>query len=532
MINIEKIKDLTERSGCYLFKDKNKTIIYIGKAKNLKKRVLSYFQKDEESFRKRFINQIEDLDIFVTKNQKEALILEQNLIKKYQPRYNVLLKNNNAYPYIHITNDKNPRYILSYRIFKRSGEYFGPFPDGSRAKEILSLLERILPLAKCKEGKMKNKKACIYYSIGQCSGYCFKEVNPSYYEEIKKNVNDFFNGKTKKIKDKIKESFEKNLENLSFEIAQKQKKILDSIDFFVSSQNVEFSDRQNRDFLGLFVKKGVLAINILIYRYGKLATSHEKIFSIENQFADQKEIIQSYIFQFYEKNISPKILYTSEEILYKRELEEELNITILYPKIGKMKRILELADSNAEQTWNKHFFNDFQKIRKLELLKKIMKIFKIEFPHKIEALDISNLFLEDSVSSFSCFINGEYSKTKIHKLEEPERSDFEYMKRACEIHYKETLQDEMPVLIVVDGGREQIKSVKLSLKNLNLKSKVIGLIKNNKHQTEKMMNEDLEEINFEEKEIKNFFTEMQKIMHDKAINMHRKIHIRKTINVN
>jgi len=158
-----------------------------------------------------------------------------------------------------------------------------------------------------------------------------------------------------------------------------------------------------------------------------------------------------------------------------------------------------------------------------------MKIFKMKFPHKIEALDISNLFLEDSVSSFSCFINGEYSKTKTHKLEEPERSDFEYMKKACEIHYKETLQEEMPVLIVVDGGREQVKSVKLALKNLNLESRVIGLIKNSKHQTEKMMNENLEEVTFKDKEVKNFFSEMQKIMHDKAINMHRKIHIEKTI---
>jgi excinuclease ABC subunit C len=529
MIKIEKIRELTENSGCYIFKDKNKTIIYIGKAKNLRKRVLNYFKKDEDSVKRRFINKVDYVDIIVTKNQKEALILEQNLIKKHQPRYNVLLKNNNSYPYIHITNDKNPRYILSYRIFKKSGEYFGPFPDGSRAKEILSLLERILPLAKCKESKSKNKRACIYYSIDQCSGYCFKEVDPNYYEETKKNVNNFFNGKTKKIKDKIKESFKKNLENLSFEIAQKQKKILDSIDFFTSSQNVEFNDRENRDFLGVFVKKGVLAINTLIYRYGKLVTSHEKIFSVENQFSDQQEIIESYIFQFYEKNISPRTLYTSEIISYKKELEEELKLSIISPKIGKMKRVLELANSNAEQTWNKHFLNDFQKIRKLEILKKIMKIFNVTFPNQIEAVDISNIFLEDAVASFSCFINGEYNKTKLHKLEEPERSDFEYMRKACEIHYKEKNQDKMPILIIVDGGREQIKSVKLALKNLKLSSKVIGLIKNSKHQTEKMMNEDFEEIHFEDKEIKNFFTEMQNIMHNKAISLHRKLHIKTTI---
>ncbi|WNE41364.1 MAG: UvrABC system protein C [Mycoplasmataceae bacterium] len=529
MIKIEKVKEITEKSGCYLFKNKNNIVIYVGKAKNLKKRTLNYFQKDEENIKRNFISQIEYIDVFVTENQKEALILEQNLIKKHQPRYNVLLKNNNAYPYIQITNSKNPRYILSYKVFKNYGEYFGPFPDGSRAKEILSLLERVFPLAKCKESKQK--KACIYYTIGQCSGYCFKEVETNYYEETKKNVVDFFNGKTKKIKEKIKESFTKNINNLSFEIAQKQKKILDSIDFFVSSQNVEFSDRQNRDFIGTFAKKGVLAMNILIYRYGKLITSHEKIFSIENQFADQKEIIQSYIFQFYEKNLSPRILYSSENIQYKKELEEELKLTNITPKIGKMKKVLELANSNAEQTWNKHFLGDFQKIRQLETLKKIAKIFKIKTPYHIEALDISNIFLQDAVASFSYFINGEYNNSKLYKLS-PERSDFDYMKKACEIHYKDTDQEKMPDLIIVDGAREQIKSVKDIIKKLKLKSKIIGLIKNDNHKTEKMMNENLEEILFESEEVKNFLTQIQEKVHESAIRFHRKLHEKGTLKVN
>lgn len=526
MISIEIIKKLTEKTGCYLFKNKDKKIIYIGKANNLKKRISNYFQGDENLRRRNFTSQIEFIDIFVTENQKEALILEQTLVKKHQPRYNVMLKNSEHYPYIHITNSKNPRYVLSYKVFKKDEIYFGPFPDGSRAKQMLSLLERILPLAKCNPSK--EKKACIYYDIKQCSGYCFKEVDQNYYINTKKDAINFFNGKTEKIKNKIEIIMEQNIANLSFEIAQKQKKILDSIDFFVSSQNVEFSDRQNRDFLGVFKKNGVLAINILIYRYGKLVTSKERIFSIKEQFADQSEIIESYIFQFYENNLSPRVLYTPEKIIIGKELEETLNFSSKLPKSQQMKKIMALAISNAEETWNKHFFGNFQKINKLSILQKVGEILKIKTPYYIEALDISNISLQDSVASFTSFVNGEQDKSKLYKLS-PERSDFDYMGKACETHYKNLKIEQMPNLIIVDGAREQIKSVQKVLKKLKLEVKVIGLVKNYKHRTERIMNEDFQEVSFESKEIKNFFTQIQDSVHKNAIKFHRKLHNKNAI---
>lgn len=526
MIDIEIIRKLTEKTGCYLFKNKDEKIIYVGKANNLRRRVSSYFQGDEESRRRNFTSQIEYLDVFVTGNQKEALILEQTLVKKHQPRYNVLLKNSNPYPYIHITSSKNPRYVLSYKVFRKDEIYFGPFPDGSRAKQILSLLERILPLAKCESSK--ENKPCVYYGIDQCSGYCFKDVDPSYYAEMRSDAIDFFNGKTEKIKAKIEKILEQNIANLSFEIAQKQKKILDSIDFFVSAQNVEFSDRQNRDFLGVFRKNGVLATNILIYRYGKLVTSKEKIFSVQDQFADQNEIIESYIFQFYENNISPRALYVPESISIGSELAETLKFSTKWAETEQMQKIMALAISNAEETWNKHSFGNFQKINKLDVLRKVGELLKIKTPYHIEALDISNIFLQDSVASFTSFVNGEQDKSKLYQLS-PERSDFDYMRSACEVHYKDKESNEMPDLIIVDGAREQIKAVQKVLKKFKLDCNIIGLVKNSKHRTERIMNADYEEIEFESKEMKNLFTEIQDAVHDSAITFHRKLHNKNAI---
>lgn len=526
MINIEIIRKLTEKTGCYLFKNKDEKIIYVGKANNLRRRVSSYFQGDEESRRRNFTAQIEYLDVFVTENQKEALILEQTLVKKHQPRYNVLLKNSNPYPYIHITGTKNPRYVLSYKVFRKDELYFGPFPDGSRAKQILSLLERILPLAKCQPSG--ENKPCVYYGINQCSGHCFKKVEPSYYEEVKSDAIDFFNGKTAKIKAKIEKILEQNIANLSFEIAQKQKKILDSIDFFVSVQNVEFSDRQHRDFLGVFKKNGILATNILIYRYGKLVTAKEKIFAVEEQFADENEIIESYIFQFYQNNISPRALYAPENISIGKELAETLNFRSELPETEQMQKIMKLAISNAEETWNKHSFGNFQKLNKLDTLKRVGEILNIETPYYIEALDISNIFLQDSVASFTNFVNGEQDKSKLYKLS-PERSDFAYMSNACEIHYKDRQNEEMPNLIIVDGAREQIKAVQKVLKKLKLTCPVIGLVKNSKHHTEKIMTASFEELEFESREIKNFFTQIQDAVHESAITFHRKLHNKNTI---
>ena len=330
-----------DQPGCYLFKDKTGNIIYVGKAQNLKKRVSSYFFNSQDNY---FYQQIHSLNTIITNNVKEALILEQNLIKKYQPRFNVLLKDSHYYPYLEITGGENPRYKVVRKINPASpNEYFGPFPDGSKAREILQLLERLFPLARCK-GKLD--KPCFYYTINQCSGHCWKTVDKSYYENIKKEVRKFFRGQTQEIKKKIKTSLRKNITNLAFEIAHKEKKILDNIDFFTSKQNIEFIQKENCDFLGIYRQENVLALCLLIYRYGKLVATDEAAFPVWN---NQEEICETYLYQLYQNNPPPQILYTPEKLPGIELLGEELGFVYKLPQRGRKKEVINLAQQNAQQ---------------------------------------------------------------------------------------------------------------------------------------------------------------------------------------
>lgn len=335
------INNIPNNPGCYLFKDQTGAIIYVGKAQNLKKRVSSYFPSSPDNY---FHQQIHSFNTIITNNVKEALILEQNLIKKYQPRFNVLLKDNHYYPYLEITGGENPRYKVVRKINPTSpNEYYGPFPDGSKAREILQLLERLFPLAKCK-GNFG--KPCFYYTINQCSGHCWQPVAKSYYENIKKEVRKFFHGQTQEIKQKIKNSLRKNITNLAFEIAHKEKKILDNIDFFTSQQNIEFGKEENCDFFGIYQQEKVMAFYLLIYRYGKLVATDEAAFPI---WGNQAEIAETYLYQFYQNNLPPQILYISQKLPGIELLAEELGFACKSPQRGRKKEVINLAQTNAQQ---------------------------------------------------------------------------------------------------------------------------------------------------------------------------------------
>ncbi|CAI2193763.1 2129_t:CDS:2, partial [Funneliformis geosporum] len=494
------ITKIPSQPGCYLFKDKEGTIIYIGKAQNLKKRISSHFLTSQTNY---FHQQIHSFNTIITNNVKEALILEQNLIKKYQPRFNVLLKDNHYYPYLEITNEtkfgkpQDPRYKIVRKInLQKKSEYFGPFPDGTKAREILQLLERLLPLAKCK-GNLG--KPCFYYTINQCSGHCWQKVDASYYENIKKEVRKFFRGQTQEIKKKVKNSLRKNITNLAFEIAQKEKKILDNIDFFTSQQNIEFAKGENCDFLGLYEQENVLAFCLLIYRYGKLVATDEVAF---------------------QNNLLPQTLYTSKKFIGVELLGEEFGFTLKLPQRGRKK--------------------EFQQVNKSQVLTEISNFLSIPTPNYIECLDISNLYKQDVTAGFLVFIDGRsnLAKSKLYKLENKveenlvnrkqntnQESDLSRIKNACLIHYRKFSPEHIPHLIIVDGGKEQVKTVQQVLKELNLKIPVIGLVKDERHQTAKIITDNLKELAFGKNErIKIFFTNCQEEVHRYAINFHRKLH--------
>ncbi|CAG8660226.1 9808_t:CDS:2 [Ambispora leptoticha] len=503
------IAKIPNQPGCYLFKDKAGTIIYIGKAQNLKKRISSHFLTSQNNY---FHQQIHSFNTIITSNVKEALILEQNLIKKYQPRFNVLLKDSHYYPYLEITAEENPRYKIVRKVdnntpllgkkinSEKKSEYFGPFPDGSKAREILQLLERLFPLAKCK-GNLG--KPCFYYTINQCSGHCWQKVNPSYYENIKKEVRKFFRGQTQDIKKKVKNSLQKNITNLAFEIAQKEKKILDNIDLFTSQQNIEFKKGENCDFLGIYEQENVMAFYLLIYRYGKLVATDEAAFPI---WSNQAEVFETYLYQFYQNNLPPQILYISKKLPGVELLGEEFGFTLKSPQRGRKK----------------------EQVNKGQVLADISKFLSVPVPNYIECLDISNLYKQDIVAGFLVFINGAKNliKSKLYKLTGTEQeSDISRIKMACLTHYQKYSQARMPDLLIVDGGKEQVRVVKRTLKELSLKVPIIGLAKDEKHQTAKIITSDLKELDFGKKErIRNFFINCQEEVHRYAINFHRQLH--------
>ncbi|CAJ0637779.1 9522_t:CDS:2 [Entrophospora sp. SA101] len=463
LISQPTINNILNNPGCYLFKDKTGAIIYVGKAQNLKKRVSSYFPSSPDNY---FHQQIHSFNTIITNNVKEALILEQNLIKKYQPRFNVLLKDNHYYPYLEITGGENPRYKVVRKINLTSpNEYCGPFPDGSKAREILQLLERLFPLAKCKE------------------------------------VRKFFHGQTQEIKQKIKNSLRKNITNLAFEIAHKEKKILDNIDFFTSQQNIEFGKEENCDFFGIYQQEKVMAFYLLIYRYGKLVATDEAAFPI---WGNQAEIVETYLYQFYQNNLPPQILYISQKLPGIELLAEELGFACKSPQRGRKK--------------------EFQQVNKSQALTEISRFLAITAPNYLECLDISNLYKQDIVAGFLTFINGEKNllKSKLYKLAKTEQeSDIARIKTACRLHYQKYSPEKMPDLIIVDGGKEQVKAVQQVLQELKLKAPVIGLVKDENHRTAKIITNELKELDFGKNErIKNFLTNCQEEVHQ---NVYRNI---------
>lgn len=522
------VKDISEKPGCYVFKDSDQEIIYIGKAKNLKKRVNSHFQKNEK--KRNFISRVSEIQTFLTTNPKEAFILEQNLIKKHKPRYNVLLKHNNYYPYIILANGDFPKYAMSYRYSRKDGdESFGPFPDGSRARETLSLLEKIFPLSRCDKKSADKSKPCIYYEMGQCAGYCFKQVPKEHFETVKKKVSDFFSGKIREIKSKIKKLIEKNNKSYSFEESKKQKKILDSLDFMTSKQNIETRSSKNKDFWGFFLKDEILSVKVLVYRYGNFSTSYDKVVHLKETFQEKEETIESIIMQFYRSNVCPQEIILSETLQYKKEIEKSLGLKITTSaNSNKDREILGIANFNSQEIWNTNFVNNFKGSNKSKILERFGNLVEANKNiYRFEALDISNISLIDAVGCFCLFLNGEYESSKYYELEKGS-SDLEYIEKACIKHFSKKSFTKVDMLII-DGGKMQVRTAISALKKLKISLQVIGLVKDLNHKTNAVINSKLEEVNFVDSETKTLMSNVQETVHNKAINFHRKIHARKTL---
>ena len=520
----DKLAEVPKLPGCYQMYNKDNVIIYVGKAKNLFNRLHSYFTGRVTGKTKKMVSEIDHFEYIVTNTETEAFVLELNLIKKYDPKYNILLRDDKSYPYIELTNEKYPRLIVKREINanKRKSNYFGPYPNQYAARRLVNLLNRLYPLKKCDS---MPKKVCLYYHIGECLGYCEnKNIDTT---NLKQELLSILNGNTKLLIEKINEKIQINSENLNFEVCKELVDELEYIKQVFSSQNVELSDNSNKDIFNYYYDNSYISIVTFFIRNGKLVGINNKIIPVIN---DIQETLEYYIVSFYSKsNIIPK------EVIVPKELNIELLNEVLDSKVitvqkGEKKRLFDMAANNAKLSYEKEirliYANEELTINAQTELQQILNLDKLNI---IEAFDNSNLFGTFSVSGMVCFIDGKPSKKNYRKfkLSFDKNDDVASMKEVIYRRYFRALTEDQvkPDLIIVDGGINQINACKSTLESLNLNIKVIGVRKDNHHSPDAIVDGDTYEvINIDKRS--NVFRLLSRIdeeVHRFTINYHKEI---------
>lgn len=485
----EKLAVLPEQPGCYLMKDKNGTVIYVGKAKVLKKRVRSYFTGTHDGKTQRLVNEIADFEYIVTSSNVEALILEMNLIKKYDPKYNVMLKDDKSYPFIKITAEKHPRLVITRKVKKDGGKYFGPYPNVQAANETKKLLDRIYPLRKC--STMPNR-VCLYYHMGQCLAPCVHPVSEQQNKEIVEQIVRFLNGGYKEVKEELAEKMRKAAEALEFERAKEYRDQISHIEATMEKQKMVINDFVDRDVFGYAYDKGWMCVQVFFIRQGKLI---ERDVSMFPMYQDPDEEFLTFLGQFYTKanHFKPKEVILPADM--DGELAEQLlEVTVVQPKKGKKKELVDLASKNAAIALQEKFYLiERDEERTIKAVENLGKILGIPTPHRIEAFDNSNIHGADPVSAMVVFIDGkpekkEYRKYKVKTVEGPD--DYESMREVVRRRYTRVLKEKLPLpdLIIIDGGKGHLAAARDVLENeLGLDIPLAGLAKDDKHRTSELI---------------------------------------------
>ncbi|UOE78215.1 excinuclease ABC subunit UvrC [Parageobacillus thermoglucosidasius] len=485
----EKLAVLPEQPGCYLMKDKNGTVIYVGKAKVLKNRVRSYFTGTHDGKTQRLVNEIADFEYIVTSSNVEALILEMNLIKKYDPKYNVMLKDDKSYPFIKITDEKHPRLVITRKVKKDGGKYFGPYPNVQAANETKKLLDRIYPLRKC--STMPNR-VCLYYHMGQCLAPCVHPVSEQQNKEIVEQIVRFLNGGYKEVKEELAEKMRKAAEALEFERAKEYRDQISHIEATMEKQKMVINDFVDRDVFGYAYDKGWMCVQVFFIRQGKLI---ERDVSMFPMYQDPDEEFLTFLGQFYTKanHFKPKEVILPAGM--DGELAEQLlEVTVVQPKKGKKKELVDLASKNAAIALQEKFYLiERDEERTIKAVENLGKILGIPTPHRIEAFDNSNIHGADPVSAMVVFIDGkpekkEYRKYKVKTVEGPD--DYESMREVVRRRYTRVLKEKLPLpdLIIIDGGKGHLAAARDVLENeLGLDIPLAGLAKDDKHRTSELI---------------------------------------------
>lgn len=522
-----KLELLPTSPGCYIHKDKNGTIIYVGKAKNLRNRVRSYFRGSHDTKTEALVSEIEDFEFIVTESNIEALLLEINLIKENQPKYNIMLKDDKSYPFIKITNETYPRLIITRQVKKDGGLYFGPYPDVGAANEIKRLLDRIFPFRKCTNPP---EKVCFYYHIGQCRAHTICHNEPHFFQDMAQEVSDFLKGHDDKIIDELKRKMTSAADKMEFEKAAEYRDLLQSIATLRTKQRVMAKDLQNRDVFGYYVDKGWICVQVFFVRQGKLIERDVNMFPYYN---DPDEDFLTYIGQFYQN----KSHLIPNEILIPSDIDEEsvravVDTKILKPQRGEKKQLVNLAIKNAQVSLQQKFDLLEKSVEKTQgAIENLGQLLNIPTPVRIESFDNSNIMGTSPVSAMVVFINGkpskkDYRKYKIKTVVGPD--DYASMREVIKRRYSRVMRDGLipPDLIVIDGGRGQVNIAKDVIQHqLGLDIPIAGLQKNDKHQTHELLFGDPLEVVELSRNSQEFFLlqRIQDEVHRFAITFHRQL---------
>lgn len=509
--------------GCYLMKNTDGKVIYVGKARKLKNRVSSYFTGAHNYKTTKLVDQIWDFDYIVTGSEKEALLLEINLIKDYTPEYNIMFMDNTYYPYIELTDETHPRLKIVRKTKNKKNKYFGPYPDATAARNTFKLLNKLYPLRKCNHVP---DKPCLYYSLHQCLGPCINQVDKSQYDEIRKELISFIHGNTKSKIDELTEKMMTASENLQFELAKEYRDLIRSIEYVTAKQNVQFGDYKDRDILGYYIDKGYISIQLFFMREGKLLY-HD--FNLEPVGEDFEEDLIRFLVTYYQTHPEPYELLIPQDVDLEL-LTEILSCHVLQPQRGDKKSLVEMANKNAKEALEKKFLLKEKTDEKtiLPIIELGQKL-GIDTPHTIELYDNSNIQGAYAVAGMVVYKDGvpskkDYRKYKIKTVEGPD--DYASMKEVIYRRYYRLLmeQKEMADLIIVDGGLGQIKVAKEVIDSLNLSVHICGLSKDDKHSTAMLLDEDGNQVPIDTKSPLFFLlTRMQDEVHRYAISFHRQV---------
>ncbi|EHI69741.1 excinuclease ABC subunit UvrC [Streptococcus ictaluri] len=484
-----KLELLPDSPGCYLHKDKNGTIIYVGKAKNLRNRVRSYFRGSHDTKTELLVSEIEDFEFIVTESDTEALLLEINLIQENMPKYNIKLKDDKSYPFIKITNEQFPCLMITRQIKKKDGLYFGPYPDSYTANEVKKLLDRIFPFKKCKNPV---NKVCFYYHLGQCHAHTICHTDKAYWDQLVDDVKHFLNGKDDKIIDGLRAKMLVASEKMAFEQAAEYRDLISGIATMRTKQRVMSKDLQDRDIFGYFVDKGWMCVQVFFVRQGKLIQRDVNMFPYYNE---AEEDFLTYIGQFYQD----KNHFVPKEVFIPSDIDDKLVAAIVPSKIikpqrGEKKQLVALATKNARVSLQQKFDLLEKDLKKTSgAIEDLGQLLGIPRPMRIEAFDNSNIQGTSPVAAMVVFVNGkpskkDYRKFKIKTVIGPD--DYASMREVIYRWYSRVQKDQLqaPDLIIIDGGQGQVNVARDVIENqLGLSIPVAGLQKNDKHQTQELL---------------------------------------------